>query len=109
MPWGDCTGPWWAQNGANNWTGGFRRFWGFRRGFRGFGRGFMAFRRFGGPYWNYWNTTETNSQTDTSYKIEPTVEPSIGKEAIDNLREMINDLKKEIESLKREISFYKDK
>ncbi len=47
MPFGDCTGPWWAQ--GNGWNG-------FRRGFRGRGYGFYYNQAWNQPS----NTTDIN-------------------------------------------------
>ncbi len=64
MPWGDCTGPWWAQNGNNSQPPAGNGWGRGRRGpGRGAGRGFFG-RIFGGrgrgwfgPRTNYNNQT----------------------------------------------------
>jgi len=66
MPWGDCTGPWWAQG---NWPPR--------------GRGFRW------RYWNTWATGNTNIATPVSWiqRLEQVVEEL--KRKIDELEKRV--------------------
>ena len=54
MPFGDCTGPWWAND--QGYGRGFGRKNGFGRGFGGFGRGFCR----GLGFFNWFNSNNNN-------------------------------------------------
>jgi len=80
MPWGDCTGPFWAQNrkGRGN-------------GWRGRGHGF-GWRR--GPMWDNGQVPFYDKETEKNFL--KTQETWL-KQALDNIRARLNSLNKDKE------------
>ncbi len=88
MPWGDGTGPWWAQGRWRCWYGGR----GFGRGYgRGFGRGFG--RGYGPGY--------RAVQQGADY--QPT--PQVSREGeLSELKAYAGELKAELDEIKKRIA-----
>jgi hypothetical protein len=82
MPWGDCTGPWWAQGGAPR-----RGPWGWFRGL--FGRGYGY-----GPWWAADNQNPPYP-TDVDEKTYLKNEESWLKSRLEAIRQRLRDLGEE--------------
>lgn len=94
MPWGDCRGPWWAQNQDNT-----NQNQDYGSGFRGFGRrfGFGKPRRFVRPGYGtgfgFWMANQAiNQQQTTSLEAHKR-----------ELEKEIDELQKELESIRKRL------
>ncbi len=80
MPWGDCTGPWWAQDGRGPRRAGYGRGYGYRGGWFG--------RWFGAPWWAQNNDYYSEEDEKTYLKSEE----SWLKSRLEAIRQRLRDL-----------------
>ena len=74
MPWGDCTGPWWAQDGRTPRRGWFGRGWGWGAG----------------PWWtNDPNQPPFDKETEKAYLKN---QESWLKQVLENIRNRLHQL-----------------